>query len=72
MLTARRTTSRLLAAGDRLAVVLAVIKQPGEEINYGSGRPVEDETIEDAKTPLRVQWWGDSWIDVPVAAPELR
>lgn len=69
-LTARRTTSRLLSAGDRLAVVLAVIKQPGEEINYGSGRAVEDETIEDAKTPLRVQWWGDSWIDVPVAAAE--
>lgn len=72
LLQARRTTSRLLAAGDRLAVVIAVLKQPGEQINYGSGRPVEDETIEDAKAPLQVQWWGDSWVDVPVATPELR
>lgn len=72
MFTVRRTTSRLLVAGDRLAVVLAVIKQPGEEINYGSGRPVEDETIRDAETPLRVRWWGDSWVDVPVAVPERR
>lgn len=67
IIKARRTTSRLLAAGDRLAVVIAVVKQPGEEINYGSGRPVEVETIDDANAPLRVRWWGDSWVDVPVA-----
>jgi putative CocE/NonD family hydrolase len=71
-LRARRATSRLLATGDRLAVVVGVIKQPGEEINYGSGRPVEDETIKDGQTPMQVQWWGDSWIDIPVRGSSTR
>lgn len=65
-LTARRTTSRVLAKGDRLAVVIGVIKQPGEEINYGTGRPVTEETVADAGDPLQVRWWGDSSVDVPI------
>jgi putative CocE/NonD family hydrolase len=61
-----RLTSRQLPAGSRLVVVLGVIKQAGEQINYGTGKDVSDETIADANEPLEIQWLGDSFIDVPV------
>lgn len=61
-----RLMSRKLAAGSRLVAVLTVIKSPGRQINYGTGKDVNDETIEDAKVPLEIQWFGDSYIDVPV------
>ncbi len=60
-----RLTSRLCEVGSRLVVVVGVIKQPGEQINYGTGRDVSDETIEDAKEPLRIQWLGGSFVDLP-------
>lgn len=47
-------------------MVLSVIKQPGMQLNYGTGRDVSDETIADAKEPLRIRWFGDSFIEVPV------
>jgi putative CocE/NonD family hydrolase len=62
---AGRLTSRQLQAGSRLVVVLAIIKQPGEQINYGTGESVSDETIADGKTPLRIDWYDDSYVEVP-------
>lgn len=64
--TAGRTTSRQLRKGSRLIVVLSVIKNPFVQINYGSGRDVSDETIQDAGAPLKLEWFGDSSITVPV------
>lgn len=64
---AGRLTSRQFQPGSRLAVLLGVIKQPGEQINYGTGKDVSDETIADAGAPLVVQWAGTSFINVPVA-----
>jgi putative CocE/NonD family hydrolase len=62
---AGRLTSRQLQAGSRLVVVLAIIKQPGEQINYGTGESVSDETIADGKIPLRLDWYDDSYVEVP-------
>lgn len=53
-------------AGSRLVIVLNVNKHPFEEINYGSGKNVHDETILDAGEPLQVKWFTDSFIKVPV------
>lgn len=61
-----RLTSRRLKAGSRLLVVLGVIKQPGEEINYGTGKMVSDESIADAGAPLRIRWLTDCYINVPI------
>lgn len=61
-----RLTSRQLKAGSRLLVVLGVIKQPGEQINYGTGKSVSDESIADAGAPLRIRWLTDSYINVPI------
>ena len=68
-LMARCTTSRLLGAGDQVAVSIRIVKQPGEEINYGTGRPASTETIADAGEPLQIRWWCDSSIDVPQHHP---
>ena len=62
----QRLMSRLLAAGSRLVVVLSVIKEPGREINYGTGKTVADETIADAGSPLIIRWLGDSYVTVPL------
>lgn len=61
-----RLTSRQLEAGSRLVLGLSVLKQPDLQINYGTGRHVSDETIADAKEPLIIQWFDDSFIDIPV------
>lgn len=61
-----RLTSRKLQAGSRLVVVLSVVKWPGAQINYGTGKDVSDETIADGKEPLSLRLLGDSFIDVPV------
>ena len=60
-----RLTSRKLETGSRLVAVLRILKSPGAQINYGTGKDVSDETIADAKEPLNVQWLGSSFIDVP-------
>lgn len=63
---AGRITARLLQPGSRLVVVLSVPKESDQQINYGTGKDVSDETLADAKQPLQVTWYGDSFIDVPV------
>lgn len=52
--------------GSRLVIVLNINKHPYEEINYGSGKNVHDETIRDAGASLLVKWFTDSYINVPV------
>jgi putative CocE/NonD family hydrolase len=59
-------TSRKLQEGSRVVVVLGVNKRADQEINYGTGGDVSTETIEDAKVPLKVRWFSDSYIDIPV------
>jgi hypothetical protein len=61
-----RLMSRQLAAGSRLVAVLSVIREPGREINYGTGKEVTGESIADAKTPLQISWLGSSYLDLPV------
>lgn len=58
--------SRKLAKGSRIAIVLNINKSPFEQINYGTGKDVNRETIADAREPLRIKWFCDSYIDLPV------
>ena len=60
-----RLMSRQLKAGSRLVAVLGIVKEPGREINYGTGREVADESIADAKVPLQISWFGESYVDLP-------
>jgi len=59
--------SRQLQAGSRLLVVLDVNRGPWAQVNYGTGRDVSDESIADAKVPLKVEWLNDSVVNVPIA-----
>ena len=58
--------SRQLKAGSRVVAVLSIVKEPGREINYGTGKEVTDESIADAQTPLQISWFGGSYLDLPV------
>jgi uncharacterized protein len=59
--------SRQLSKGSRLLVVVDVNRGPFAQVNYGTGRDVSDESIVDAKEPLRVEWFNDSYIEVPIS-----
>ena len=59
-------TSKQLSSNSRLIIVLSILKQNDHQINYGTGKDVSDETIEDAKEPLEIKWFGDSFIKIPV------
>jgi hypothetical protein len=61
-----RLTSRLISPGSRIAMVLSVGKRPDREINYGTGGDVSEESIADGRVPLKIQWYNDSYIDIPV------
>jgi putative CocE/NonD family hydrolase len=58
--------SRRLSAGSRLLVMLSVNKNAFAQVNYGTGKDVSDESIADATEPLRVRWYGDSYVTVPI------
>lgn len=65
-LNSTRMVSKQMSKGSKLLIVLNVNKHPYEEINYGTGKNVHDETISDAGEPLQVKWYTDSYIKVPV------
>jgi len=61
-----RLTSRRFQPGSRLVALLRIVKSPGAQINYGTGKDVSDETIADAGEPLKIRWLGSSFLAVPV------
>lgn len=61
-----RFISKKISKGSRLVVLLNINKHPFEIINYGSGKPVAQETIHDANTPLKIKWFNNSYIKIPV------
>lgn len=58
-------TGKKLAKGSRLVIVLNINKSPNEQINYGTGKDVSDESIQDATTPLQVKWYNNSYVIIP-------
>jgi uncharacterized protein len=60
-----RFVSKLISKGSRLVILLNINKHPFEIINYGSGKPVSEETIKDAGEPLQIKWHNDSFIKIP-------
>ena len=58
--------SRRMSIGSRLLVMLTVNKNAFAQINYGTGKDVSDESIADAKEPLQVRWYSDSYVRVPI------
>jgi hypothetical protein len=61
-----RIVCRQFSKGSRLLVLLNINKNPFAQINYGTGKDVSDESIEDTKTPLQIKWYNDSFIKIPI------
>lgn len=61
-----RFISKKISKGSCFVILLNINKHPFEIINYGSGKPVSGETIQDAVEPLQIQWHHDSHIKIPV------
>lgn len=61
-----RMMSRRVAAGSRIVLVLAVLRNPRQQINYGTGGDVSAEALADADGLVRIEWLGGSYIDLPV------
>ena len=70
--TTEQMISRKLPAGSRVALVLGVNKRPDREINYGTRKAVAEASVADAKIPLKILWYGGSYIDVPVQGDERK
>ena len=64
--TSVRLASHLCRAGSRIVVVLGVLRNPEQQINYGTGGEVSDETIADAGKPLSIRWSNRSYLELPV------
>jgi len=58
--------SKQLGQGSRLLVVANVNKNSSAQINYGTGKDVSDETIYDAKDVLKIKWYNDSYLKIPI------
>lgn len=58
--------SKKIEKGSKLILVVGVNKSPLWQINYGTGKDVSEETIADAKEPLEIKWYNDSYIEIPV------
>jgi len=61
-----RLTSRKLEVGSRVVVVLGVTKRPDRQINYGTGGAVNEESVDDARVPVKIRWYSDSYIELPI------
>ncbi len=62
-----RLASHLCRAGSRLVAVLSVLRSPGQQINYGTGKDVNEETIADAGEPLTIRLSNRSWLELPLS-----
>lgn len=62
-----KIVSRQLSKGSRLLIVLNLNKNSFHQINYGTGKDVSDESILDAKQPLKVKWYNSSYVEIPVS-----
>jgi putative CocE/NonD family hydrolase len=59
-------TSRQLEKGSRIIVLIGANKGPEWQINYGTGKDVSEETMDDAAIPLQIKWYNDSYIQFPI------
>jgi putative CocE/NonD family hydrolase len=62
-----QVASRRLQAGSRIVVVIGVNKRPDREVNYGTGKDVSIESKRDGRKPLKIRWYGGSYLELPIA-----
>lgn len=60
-----RMMARRLQAGSRLIMALGINKRADQQLNYGTGDDVSEESIEDAGVPVRIRWYNSSFLELP-------
>lgn len=58
--------SKKIQKGSRFVVVVNVNKNSNAQINYGTGRDVNSESVRDAEIPLKITFTGNSSISLPI------
>jgi hypothetical protein len=58
--------SRQMLAGSRLLALVDINKHPMAQVNYGTGKDVSDESVQDAGAPLRIEILSGSFFEVPI------
>ncbi len=58
--------SKKIEKGSRIVIVVNVNKNNNAQINYGTGKDVNSESIKDAKIPLKITFTGNSSISLPI------
>jgi len=61
-----KLVSKKLQKGSRIVIVVNVNKNNNAQINYGTGKDVNIESIKDAEIPLNITFSGQSSISLPV------
>jgi putative CocE/NonD family hydrolase len=59
-------TSRQMMPGSRLFVLVDANKNPMAQVNYGTGKDVSDESVNDAGEPLKIEIHSGSYFEVPL------
>lgn len=59
-----RMLGRRLETGSRLVLTVAINKRADQQINYGAGNDVSEESIDDAGAPVRIRWHEGSYIEL--------
>ena len=59
-------TARKMQPGSRLLVLVDVNKHPFAQVNYGTGKDVSDESVQDAGEPLKLEILSGSYFEVPI------
>ena len=62
-----RVTARKLAEGSRLVLLVGIDKRPDRQINYGSGKDVNSESLADAPRSVLVRWHAGSFVEIQSA-----
>jgi len=61
-----KITAKEIYPGSRILVVLNINKNKLGQVNYGTGKDVSDESVQDAGEDLDVKWYSSSYINVPL------
>ncbi len=59
-------TCRQMQPGSRLLVLVDVNKHPMAQVNYGTGKDVSDESVQDAGEPLKIEILSGSYFEIPL------
>ena len=61
-----KVISKMISAGSRLLIIINANKNRFAQVNYGTGKDVSDEVLADSGAPLQIQWFNDSFVNIPV------